>query len=390
MIETLAVEGYRSLRDVVVPLGRLTVVTGANGTGKSSLYRAMRLLADAGSGDLIASLARSGGLDSVRWAGPEVVSRAMRAGEVPVQGTVRSGPVRLRLGVSGDSFGYAVDLGLPTHSESGRFPLDPRIKAEAVWSGSVLRPATSLVERAGAAVRIRDGRTWAQTRTIAGSDSILTELAGSDQAHEVREVRERLRGWRFYDHLRTDPEAPAREARLATRTPVLAHDGADVAAALATIEEIGREDLLADAVAAAFDGSRVEFVEDGPRLGLALRQAGMLRPLAAAELSDGTVRYLMLVAALLTPRPPELLVLNEPETSLHPDLLPSLAQLVVAAAEEAQVVLLTHAAHLVDLVGRAAAGAVDLARVELAKDLGETVVVGQGRLEAPPWQWPKR
>ena len=59
----------------------------------------------------------------------------------------------------------------------------------------------------------------------------------------------------------------------------------------------------------------------------------MLRPLTVAELSDGTLRFLLLVAALLTPRPPELMVLNEPESSLHPDLLPGLAQLVVTTAE---------------------------------------------------------
>ena len=51
------------------------------------------------------------------------------------------------------------------------------------------------------------------------------------------------------------------------------------------------------------------------------------------SLSDGTLRYLLWTAALLTPRPPELMVLNEPETSLHPDLLPALARLIVHAAE---------------------------------------------------------
>lgn len=70
MITTLAVHGYRSLRDVVLPLGRLTVVTGANGTGKSSLYQAFRLLSDAASGGLVPSLAAAGGLSSVLWAGP--------------------------------------------------------------------------------------------------------------------------------------------------------------------------------------------------------------------------------------------------------------------------------------------------------------------------------
>jgi predicted ATPase len=59
-----------------------------------------------------------------------------------------------------------------------------------------------------------------------------------------------------------------------------------------------------------------------------LRQHGLLRPLKASELSDGTLRYLLLVAALLSPRPPTLMILNEPETSLHPDLLPPLARLI--------------------------------------------------------------
>ena len=65
-----------------------------------------------------------------------------------------------------------------------------------------------------------------------------------------------------------------------------------------------------------------------------MQQHGLLRPLKAAELSDGTLRYLLWVAALLTPRPPGLLVLNEPETSLHPDLLPALARLIAHAASD--------------------------------------------------------
>lgn len=198
MIETLAVQGYRSLRDVVVGLGRLTVITGPNGAGKSNLYKAIRLLADAGHGQLIGSLARSGGLDSVRWAGPEQFSAGMRAGDLPVQGTRRTGPVRLRLGFAGDGFGYAIDLGLPTPAEAGRFPLDPRVKAEAIWSGPLLRPATTLIDRAGGLVRTREARSWVElSSSLSGSESILSELAGASP--EIGAVRDRLRGWRCYD-----------------------------------------------------------------------------------------------------------------------------------------------------------------------------------------------
>ena len=113
MISQLAVSGYRSLRDIKLLLAPLTIITGANGTGKSSVYRALRLLADVAQGRLINSLAREGGLHSTLWAGPERISQDMRTGKVPIQGTVRSGPVSLRLGFSGDDLGYAIDLGLP-------------------------------------------------------------------------------------------------------------------------------------------------------------------------------------------------------------------------------------------------------------------------------------
>src|SRR3954454_5772590 len=111
MLHTVAVRGYRSLREVVVPLAALTVVTGANGTGKSSLYRALRLLADCGRGEVIGSLAREGGLKSVLWAGPEQLRGARRTGKV--QGTARTGPVSLELVFAADDFGYLVELGLP-------------------------------------------------------------------------------------------------------------------------------------------------------------------------------------------------------------------------------------------------------------------------------------
>ena len=64
IITKLAISGYRSLRDVRLPLGPLNVVTGANGSGKSSLYRALRLLADIAQGRIIQSLAAEGGLHS--------------------------------------------------------------------------------------------------------------------------------------------------------------------------------------------------------------------------------------------------------------------------------------------------------------------------------------
>ncbi|MDT8915891.1 AAA family ATPase [Amycolatopsis sp. PS_44_ISF1] len=388
MLTTLAVENYRSLRNLVLPLSRLTVVTGANGSGKSSLYRALRLLADAARNGAVAALAREGGLASTLWAGPESVGRAVRAGLAPVQGTVRTKPIALRLGFSGDDFGYALDLGLPAPSES-LFDHDPEFKRECAWSGPVLRPAGLLADRAGPVVRTR-GETGAwsgESHRIGLTDSMLSEFADPRAAPELLVLRERIRSWRFYDQFRTDAEAPARLSRIGTRTPVLHHDGADLAATLQTIHEIGDREGLATAVDDAFPRSRLLVESIGGRLGLRFHQHGLLRPLDAAELSDGTLRYLLWVAALLSPRPPELLVLNEPETSLHPDLLPALAALITRAAKTTQLVVVSHARPLVQALE---AIAPEASTLELAKEFGATVLAGQGRLDQPSWHWPKR
>jgi predicted ATPase len=374
VIQTLAVENYRSLRKLVLPLSPLTVVTGANGTGKSSLYRALRLLADASRNGAIAALAREGGVSSTLWAGPEQGTKKGR----PVQGTVRTRPVGLRVGFGSDEYGYALDLGLPRPGTS-MFNLDPEFKREALWNGPVLRPAMLVADRAGHIVRARNADGAWDSADIRLTDSMLSELAEP----EVLLLRDRIRSWRFYDQFRTDRDAPARQSRIGTRTPVLDHDGADLPAALQTIREVGAAEKLDDAVADAFPGSRIDVVDHDGRFGLRFRQHGLLRPLDAAELSDGTLRYLLWVAALLTPRPPELLVLNEPETSLHPDLLPPLGQLVTTAATRSQVVVVTHSKPLVGALAKATV-------LTLVKESSTTVLEGQGLLDQPSWHWPER
>ena len=386
MLTTLAINNYRSVLDLALPLGPLNVVTGANGSGKSNLYRALRLLAATARDDVVSVLAHEGGLESTFWAGPETLTRAMRDGTAPVQGGPRQGPRRLRLGFAGEDFGYLIELGLPQPDSRTVFNLDPEIKREMIWAGPALRPAALLVERQGPMVKARDDHGWrVLSEHLNSFDSLFSQVADARATPEVVALRERIRGWRFYDHFRTDAGAPARQTRLGTRTPVLHHDGRDLAAALQTIREIGDGGALDAAIEDAFPGARlgIEALPDG-RLRLAFHQHGLLRPLTAAELSDGTLRYLLLVAALLTPRPPSLMVLNEPENSLHPDLLPALARLIVAAAEHSQIWVISHATRLVAALNQAPA----CAGFQLEKELGETRVAGQGLLERPRWQWP--
>ena len=167
---------------------------------------------------------------------------------------------------------------------------------------------------------------------------------------------------------------------------MLHHDGNDLAVALQTILEIRSGEALATALEDAFPGSRLYVEVQNGRFALQLQQHGLLRPLSAAELSDGTLRYLLWAAALLTPRPPQLMVLNEPETSLHPELLPALARLIVTAAQNTQIIVVSHTAQLIEeLVSSPAC-----VHLHLVKDFGETQLEGATLLNKPKWNWPAR
>ena len=385
MLKTLAVANYRSINKLVVPLDRLNLITGPNGSGKSNLYRALRLLAETAQGGVINALAREGGLDSTFWAGPESISRRMLSGEVAVEPIVRQGAKRLRLGFAAEDFSYAISLGLPEKTLS-YFSLDPEIKKECIWAGHVFRPASLLVQRSGPMVRARDGRAWdVLAQHTPNYHSLFDQVGSLRGSPEVLLLRESIRGWRFYDHFRRDVDAPVRQPQLGTRTPVLHHDGRDLAAALQTIREIGDPEALQQAISDAFPGARLNIEPlQGGRFAIEFYQEGLLRPLSAAELSDGTLRYLLLVAALLTPRPPTMMVLNEPETSLHPDLLPALARLIIQVSQQCQVWVVSHASRLIAALQQDEG----CNSIVLEKVMGQTQVVGQRVLDEPAWHWP--
>ncbi|MDA0832091.1 MAG: AAA family ATPase [Planctomycetota bacterium] len=343
-LNELRILGYRSLRNVVLPLSQLNVVTGSNGSGKSNLYRALWLIAQICEGSFARTIAREGGLLSALWAGPRLNKK----------------PVRMSLGFMTNDFNFELSCGFPQPSPS-LFAYDPEIKEEVVWHGRIRKPTTTLLERKAGMTWIRDdiGKRVEYPLVLGENESVLSQLREPQRFPELFSLRDEVRGWRFYHGFRTDDESPIRSPQVSVRTPVLSHDGSDLAAALQTILEIGDSQQLMASIASAFPGRNLMIDSNSPgdspspratELSVALYPRGCRRPMLARELSDGTLKYLCLVAALLSPRPPVLIALNEPEASLHPDLLPPLAQLIVNASELSQVWVSTHSQILVDAI----------------------------------------
>lgn len=374
-LREIHVSGYRSVRDLRLKLRSINVLTGPNASGKSNLYNSVFLLAKAAAGGFAQVIAEEGGMPSVLWAG----SRKSRS-----LGSVRLEPVRMSLGVKTDTFNYELICGLPklqgpipSSQFRSAFAMDPEVKEEHVWMDSPTGLKVTFFKRGskGAWILDSDERLTDYSGELQPTESVLSQLREPHLYPELSALRSEMSQWRFYHHFRTDAESPLRHPQVGVRTPVLSHDGRDLAAALQTINEIGMSEELHEAIRQAFPGASLEIEndEDSGMFAVLMRMPGLKRPLRARELSDGTLRYLCLLAALLSPRPPSLLALNEPETSLHPDLLEPLAKQMVHASRNSQLWVATHSEKLAELVEKNSGESP--IRLQLAS--GETRVVGQ-------------
>jgi predicted ATPase len=333
-VSDLEIKAYRSVRAIRFPLRRLTVLTGGNGVGKTNLYRALELLQASANGTITHAIAREGGLGSVLWAGERGVKDLPRLGlEVGLEADNGSDVILPR---------YSVEIGFGDSKYEAVFAQEPQIKSESlILPGR--RPVT-LLERNRSALWYRDdtGARRQLDDPLLPSETALSALRGT--LPEVDAVRHMLSSWRFYHGFRTDPHSPLRRPALAITSPMLDSDGTNLGAVFATLKHIRGDTVDLDAaIEKAFPGARLEIPPPDTYATFSMLFPEVPhRAFGAAELSDGTLQFLALLGALLSYRPAPFIALNEPEASLHPDLLPALAQAIARASERTQVWVVTH------------------------------------------------
>lgn len=342
-IQKIHVEGYRSLRDLETEFDWLTVLVGPNGVGKSNLYKSLQLLDRAANRQLARAVAAEGGMGSVRWAG---------------RGS--TGSLALRINVRWDELEYELELGVEIAGGDPRiqasFPHDPYVRFEKIWSRMGRR--VELIRRGGPLLQYRDDEgKWQKYRhNLDYNESMLSQIREPSRFPSIVAVRNEIAAWRFFHGFRSDPDSPLRKPQAVYRTTTMDSDGSNLVAALLTIQSGKNAKLLHKILSQALPDAKltIQGKSTDPMRELGLRYTAVERVLCGHELSDGTLRFFALTAALLSEELPEFLVLNEPETALHASTFPAVAEAIAYAAQSSQVLIVSHSAELAQEIARRA------------------------------------
>jgi len=361
-IERLSVENFRSLKKLSMPLDHLTLYLGANGTGKTNIYRALELCHHAAIGDLSKWLAAQGGMGSAFWAG---ANRTHDSTRIEVSADI------------GD-YRYHVELGVKAPTDAA-FVGEPLIKTERVEYLSDGRKYL-VMERNGPAVVIKGPSSKRETLDInlLATQTALSAIPTDMVSPELANLRATLVGWRFFHAFRVDQDAPIRRSCHAVTSTQLDADGANLAAVFATLEHIRQDSVdLKAIIEKAFVGAQLIIPEPSGEANFSMIWPDLpYREFNQSELSDGTIQFLALCGALLSYHTPQLIVLNEPESSLHPDMMPALASLIAKANETAQIIVVTHSQRLAQELEKVCACPIR----EVLKIKGETKIDGLNKI----------
>ena len=343
---------------VDLPMGSLNVLIGPNGSGKSNLLEAISLF-QAAPVAVADPISRMGGFREWLWKGSEASRRIVlqAAIDYPPDGVLRHSltltdlngrpvvldeqvePVRARSDGREERSYYQ-----PRRLFAG-FVAAPDEEEEA-RSKSAGENARSSLDAEGLTVHESSGAV--EFESDHQSDESMLCHAGNPIYPALWHLRERYKRIRLYRNWSFGPHAALRQPCNAhARSDFLDEGAENLALVLSHLRGAQRKTFLA-ALGKLFDGI-VDFQcpVTGGTVSLFLEETGN-RSIPASRLSDGTLRYLSLLAVLLHPEPPSLICIEEPELGLHPDLLPTLADLMVEASERSQLIVTTHSDVLVD------------------------------------------
>ena len=346
-ISRLGVEGYKSLKSVVWNPGALNVLIGPNGSGKSNLLRSFALIQQAVvSQDFPKAILQQGGLRNLLWDG-------------------QSKEIRWRL--------ISEPLGLPRRSQQKpllmyELAIEPSyfLASGYMITTERLRECYNTDKNWEFEILLdRDRKKTAFFDQSKGEFTTLPEPLPLDQTmlalspfsnHTMWLFRSSIEGWGIYHDLQVHQGAQIRQAAIARVEKQISADGQNLIPVLHTLYTGDREfkRVLDDAMKSAFGSEYEELVfppAEDRKINLRVRWRSLKTEQSAADLSDGTIRFLLLVTILANSSSGQLVAIDEPEVGLHPSMFPIIAEFAVAAAETRTVIFTTHSPQFLDAFG---------------------------------------
>src|SRR5262245_20775515 len=194
-LTSVTLQGYRSVRSLTLPVEGLSVFVGANGVGKTNLYKALGLLRSSADGTIARAIAEEGGVESVLWAG-------VRRLKAPVRLLLKA---RFNEAEQADECGpplsYAIEIGLPGPMQAA-FAIEPLVKEERLWVRQDRRDVV-MMERKGGVVTLRNenGERESHKHAVLPSETALAAIRDAARYPELAAVRQELLDWRLYHDL---------------------------------------------------------------------------------------------------------------------------------------------------------------------------------------------
>src|ERR1022692_465407 len=334
-VESLEISGFTSFKNVAWQPERLNVLIGPNGSGKSNLLLALELIRASAAGNLREFVLSKGGLPRLLW------------------------------GESAQQIEFEIEIGTgePPAYPIYRFTLRPvpqsagfRVVSEALGFEGPSSPSRVMYRNEDRlTVAEGDGElVHDPSRHLPEAETALS-MVSALWIHPVPyRLQQELRAWAVYHDLRVDGRAEIRRSAVVREEKRISPDGQNLIPVLKTLYEGDFKDAIDSGMSAAFpdDYDEIFFRTTEPdRIQLYVRRKHSKREDSAADLSDGTLRFLLLLTILATPDPPPLIAIDEPESGLHPSMLPIIAEFAAQAATRTQVILSTHSPQMLDAFG---------------------------------------
>lgn len=324
-----------------IELQPLNVLIGSNASGKSNLIEAIALL-KATPTDLVAPIRQGGGISDFLWKGEKGIPTAKI--EAILDYPERT--IALRYQISFTTSGQRLEV-----VDEAIEDMEPRHSSESepffyYRYSDRGRPVINVTE--DNKQQPRNLRTL-RREDIIPDQSILSQRKDPEQYPELSYLGNKFADIGLYRNWQTGRDSVPRKAQQ-TDLPEypLLEDGGNLGLVLNNLQyQLGSRQII-EKLQLFYDAAEELNIKIyGGTVQIFIRETGLIQPIPATRLSDGTLRYLFLIALLLDPTPPPLICIEEPEIGLHPDILPAIAEMLIEASQRTQLIVTTHSDALV-------------------------------------------